>query len=161
MRVQGTPHSVMIWRFKRMKDRSLRYGFSTAVLSSSHYFDPNAMQSMPRFPLCYRFENPARPLPNRTLGGTKLRDDIAPVRSAMVVSGCSEGSSLSFFRSLPSSGAICFGPSRCFELCSPIRLARRRDSLLGILVDDLRLLCGPSFKSDRLPSMPSLVMPKK
>lgn len=32
------------------------------------------------------FENPARPRPNRTLGGTNCRADMAPVRSAISVS---------------------------------------------------------------------------
>lgn len=119
-------------------------------------------QLMPFRSLCYRFGNPGRPLPNRTLGGTNLRADMAPVRSDMAASGCSVVFGSSSSDSLPSSVVGRSWTIFCFELWSPIKLARRRDSLFGILADDLRLLWpGASFNSDRLPSMPSLVIPKK
>jgi hypothetical protein len=134
----------------------------TVVLSSSHHLVLILFKLMPFRSLCYRFGNPARPLPNRTLGGTNLRADMAPVRSDMAVSGCSVMFDSSASDCLPSSVVGRSWTTFCFELWSPIRLARRRDSLLGILADDLRLLWpGASFNSDRLPSMPSLVIPKK
>ncbi|KAI6766532.1 hypothetical protein HG531_011754 [Fusarium graminearum] len=86
--------------------------------------------------LFYVLEKPALPRPKRTLGGTKDKDDIAPVRSAISVSAgfllpcfisvlCTVGD-LGDFGDCGDLGAC------CGEVLSPsFRLARRRELFIA------------------------------
>lgn len=116
--------------------------------------------STPRDIFLYLFENPARPRPNRMLGGTNCRADMAPVRSAMSVSAA-----FSDFTLLLS--AVVEGRGGCDLLSESDAsfsrvLARRRSSFTCDWepAEDLRRW-PVSIKRERFPSIPSFVTAKK
>lgn len=123
------------------------------------------LQFTPFDSLLYLFENPARPRPNRMLGGTNCNADMAPVRSAISVSAFS-GFSLPLSAVAEGCGGAdgrdgCDLLSGCDASFSKV-FARRLNSFACDWepADDLRLR-PVSIKRERFPSIPSFVTAKK
>lgn len=114
-----------------------------------------------------RREKPALPpRPNRMLGGTNLRADMAPVRSSISTSGTSRRSLVAFALVSPDSGlsaaGAAFGLPSADDDDSAMLALLCSSFILACRPDDFRL-CPylPSCSNDCLPSMPSRVTAKK
>lgn len=136
---------------------------NSKILQSLYHKLTNALPHSQLYLRCdYRFANPALlpPRPNRTLGGTNWRADIAPVRSSMTTSGfCPRvfaRSCSSWALPVPSSDL-----SESFSFCSAAGTFAEAAAAIVAATLDLLRRCPPSRSKERRPSIPSLLTAKK